>query len=124
MATTAPHYADGEWSSGPELLPSSWQDGDEVTAQLEQLGYELFTTIGGDVPTGTSITVYTRTETPRFFIEISGDQGRSEHVYAAQTHDALELLARYAPIAQAAAISSMAGNTENLDDLLRAMNGR
>ncbi len=87
-----------------------------MTAALEQLGYELFTTIGGHIPTGTSIVVYSRPETPRFFIEICGDQGRCEHFYAAQTHDALELLARYAPIVQAAAISSMAGNAEHLGD--------
>ncbi|TDD79048.1 hypothetical protein [Actinomadura rubrisoli] len=131
MATTAPYYADGEWSSGPDLLMDSWEDGEEDAAPLGRLGYKLFTTIGYvDVPTGVGIAVYSRSEAPRFLVEVQGEQGGSEHIYAAQSHDALELLARYAPIAQAAAISSVvtlayqadARGVENIGDLLRAIN--
>jgi hypothetical protein len=80
--------------------------------------------------TGVGIAVYSRTEAPRFLIEVEGSSGSSEHIYASQAHDALELLARYAPIAQAAAISSLVTlayqsdvrNVQNLGDLLRAIN--
>jgi hypothetical protein len=131
MAMAAQHYADGEWSSGPDLLLDSWEDGEEEDAPLGRLGYELFTTIGrADVPTGVGIAVYSRREAPRFLIEVEGESGLSEHIYAAQSHDVLELLARYAPIAQAAAVSSVVTLTyqsdvrkvESLGDLLRALN--
>ncbi|MEV3925856.1 hypothetical protein [Actinomadura coerulea] len=130
MTMTAPYYADGEWSSGTDLLLDLWEDGEEITAPLKRLGYEPFTTIGYvDMPTGVGIAVYSRIDAPRFLIEVEGANGLSEHIYAAQSHDALELLARYAPIAQAAAISSLVTlayqadvqSVENVGELLRAI---
>lgn len=130
MATTAAYFTAGEWSSGPDLLNESWRDREDITQPLQRLGYEKFTTIGYvDVPLGLGIAVYSRAEEPRFLIEVEGSSGTTEHIYAGQLRDALELLAKYTPIVQAATIAFVVnsaihadlGNINTLDGLQQAL---
>jgi hypothetical protein len=53
------------------------------------------------------ITLFVRREPPQCLIDIEGAGGGTHTVYAARLPDGLDLMARWAPIAQAAALTAI-----------------
>lgn len=79
--------------------------GGDVRAAMTGLGYEAWCQIGvGDLPSvPVSLALYSR-ETPplQFLMQLEGNAGNVvEHVFAETLPDAMELLARWAPIVRA-----------------------
>jgi hypothetical protein len=78
--------------------------GGDVRAAMAGLGYEAWCQIGAEelpaVPV--SLTLYSREAPPlQFLLQIEGNAGNVvEHVFAETLPDAMELLARWAPIAR------------------------
>jgi hypothetical protein len=101
-----PHYASGQWSEGPDWLSvisegtTWWRD------VLRNGGYITSTELAQ--PSGIEVILYRRIggrqDVPPFFIEI-GD-GSGHEVFSVSTlADALDLMARWAPVVTAALIS-------------------
>ena len=78
--------------------------GGDVRAAMGSLGYEIWCQVGVDdlpaVPI--SLAVYSREAPPlQFLLELEGNAGNMvEHIFAETLPDAMELLARWAPIAR------------------------
>jgi hypothetical protein len=79
--------------------------GGDVDAAMAALGYEAWCQVGvGDLPSvPVSLTLYSREEPPlQFLLQLEGNAGNVvEHVFAETLPDAMELLARWAPLARA-----------------------
>lgn len=81
--------------------------GGDVDAAMKNLGYEAWCQVGvGDLPSvPVSLAVYSREAPPlQFLVQLEGNAGNVvEHVFAETLPDAMELLARWAPLARTAA---------------------
>ena len=116
-------YGDGSWKLAAD--PITWSDqGDDVRAKYAEAGYTEaheypgrptppalpFLMLGldheGTLPVA-QITLFVRRERPECLIDIEGTAGISgstRSVYAATLPDGMDLMARWAPIAQASAL--------------------
>ena len=78
--------------------------GGDVGAAMASLGYEIWCQIGvEDLPSvPISLAVYSREAPPlQFLLQLEGNAGNVvEHIFAETLPDAMELLARWAPIAR------------------------
>jgi hypothetical protein len=76
--------------------------GGDVRAAVANLGYEAWCQVGELPSVPVSLTLYSR-ETPplQFLLQIEGNAGNVvEHIFAETLPDAMELLARWTPIAR------------------------
>src|ERR1035441_628843 len=108
------HYEHGTWTE--TTFPDDEGEGTGTwEAQRKHLGYEEHMGIGTD--TGMcafTVNVYSRDQPPRYLIELS-DNNLWEAVTAGTLPDALDLLARYAPIVTASEITSAVTDIRGLD---------
>ena len=78
--------------------------GGDVRAAMADLGYEAWCQVGvGDSPpVPISLALYSREEPPlQFLLQLEGNAGNVvEHIFAETLPDAMELLARWAPLAR------------------------
>jgi hypothetical protein len=76
--------------------------GGDVRAAVANLGYEVWCQVGELPSVPVSLTLYSR-ETPplQFLLQLEGNAGNVvEHIFAETLPDAMELLARWTPIAR------------------------
>ena len=82
--------------------------GGDVYAAMTNLGYEAWCQVGvEDLPSvPLTLVLYSREAPPlQFLVQLEGNAGNVvEHVFAETLPDAMELLAKWAPIAQAGAL--------------------
>ncbi|MCO5993431.1 hypothetical protein [Actinoallomurus rhizosphaericola] len=103
----------GEWieCEDPVMAACDPQGGD-VYAAMAGLGFEAWCRIGdeGFAATPLTLTVYSREKPPlQFLLQLEGNAGNVvEHVFAETLPDAMNLLAAWAPVAQAGALVELA----------------
>lgn len=109
------HYEAGRWTE-TTFFDDAWQaaGGGTWEAMRKSLGYEHYTGIGDDQGNVFTLTVYRREEPPRFAVEFS-DGNIWDALTAGTLPDALELLARYAPIVTASEIAGIVSDIRNLE---------
>ncbi len=82
--------------------------GGDIAAAMASLGYEAWCQVGVDrLPTvPLALAMYSREAPPlQFLVQLEGNAGNVvEHVFAETLPDAMELLAKWVPIAQAGAL--------------------
>lgn len=82
--------------------------GGDVGTAMTTLGYEVWCQVGGDGLPGVPLTLalYSREAPPlQYLVQLEGNAGNVvEHVFAETLPDAMELLAKWVPIAQAGAL--------------------
>jgi hypothetical protein len=113
----------GEWVEREDPVMAVCDPyGGDVRAAMTGLGYEAWCQLGvGDPPSvPVSLALYSREAPPlQFLLQLEGNAGNVvEHVFAETLPDAMELLARWAPIAGAgvpAARSRADGRAESED---------
>lgn len=113
VITTEPFQAwclvNGEWveREDPVMTACDPQGGD-VSAAMAGLGFEIWCRIGedGTPPAPVTLAVYSREKPPlQFLLQLEGNAGNVvEHVFAETLPDAMNLLASWAPVAQASAV--------------------
>jgi hypothetical protein len=113
VITTEPVHAwclvHGEWieREDPVMAACDPQGGD-VCAAMAELGFEVWCRIGEEEFPSTPVTlaVYSREKPPlQFLLQLEGNAGNVvEHVFAETLPDAMNLLAKWAPVAQAGAV--------------------
>jgi hypothetical protein len=93
--------------------------GGDVGAAMATLGYEPWCQVSADgVPTmPLTLALYSRDTPPlQFLLQLEGNAGNVvEHVFAETLPDAMELLAKWVPIAQAGALIGLAGRRAATD---------
>lgn len=100
-------YNAGAWRRAPD--PITWQDGDDVHERYAQAGYAAdlaglpFIDLGfpGDASGSVGLTLWTRREAPECIIDIEGRHGETRSVYVNSFPEALDLMARWAPLVTA-----------------------
>ena len=107
------HYEAGQWTETQFFeeaakAAGSWSD------LLSNLGYEHYTSIGSNDHNAFSLTLYQRAEAPQFVIEWD-DCNIGNYFTANRLPDAMELLARYAPIVTAAEIAGAVSDIRSMD---------
>jgi hypothetical protein len=95
----------GEWVEREDPVMAVCDPyGGDVRAAMASLGYEIWCQVGvEDLPSvPLSLAVYSREAPPlQFLLQIEGNAGNVvEHIFAETLPDAMELLARWAPIAR------------------------
>lgn len=102
------HYECGQWTETTFLddarqeAPQELQSWDEVRSHL---GYEYYTELGSS--NCWQVAIYEREAAPRYLVEFS-DCDRWDSFTVATLPDAMDLLARYAPIVTAAEVARAA----------------
>ena len=99
----------GEWVKWEEpVMAVCDPHGGDVRAAMAGLGFELWSQIGvDDLPAApVTLALYSREAPPlQFLLQLEGNAGNIvEHVFAETLPDAMELLAKWAPIAQGGAV--------------------
>lgn len=99
----------GEWVELRDpVMAACDPDGGDVFAAMTQLGYEAWCQVGAeDFPwSPVTLALYSRDTPPlQFLLQLEGNAGDVvEHVFAESLPDAMELLAKWAPIAQSGAV--------------------
>lgn len=93
----------GSWVEREDPVMASCEPyGGDVRAAVANLGYEAWCQVGELPSVPVSLTLYSR-ETPplQFLLQLEGNAGNVvEHVFAETLPDAMELLARWTPIAR------------------------
>jgi hypothetical protein len=99
----------GEWLEREDPVMALCDPyGGDIAAAMASLGYEAWCQIGVDrlpaVPL--ALAMYSREAPPlQFLVQLEGNAGNVvEHVFAETLPDAMELLAKWVPIAQAGAL--------------------
>jgi hypothetical protein len=109
MVTTEPVHAwclvRGEWVEREDpVMAACDPSGGDVYAALTSLGYEAWCQVGvGDLPpVPVSLMLFSRETAPlQFLIQLEGNAGNVvEHVFAETLPDAMDLLARWGPLAR------------------------
>jgi hypothetical protein len=95
----------GEWVEREDPVMAVCDPyGGDVRAAMASLGYEIWCQVGAeDLPSvPISMAVYSREAPPlQFLLQLEGNVGNVvEHIFAETLPDAMELLARWAPIAR------------------------
>ncbi|MDQ2812892.1 MAG: hypothetical protein M3Z75_13705 [Actinomycetota bacterium] len=114
-------YQDGGWELADDPVPWSGKAGEDVSAKYAEAGYSEFSRTAadpflvlglnsGEARPAAQFTLFVRREHPECLIDIEGAGGRTRAVYAARLPDGLDLLARWAPIAQAGVLTALAGD--------------
>jgi hypothetical protein len=98
------HYESGQWAE-TTFLDDAWPSGRDWDSVRGQLGYEQHFGINAGSLGAFQVELYQRAEPPRYVVEIS-DMNIVEMVTTGTLPDALDLLARFAPIAAAAEIAA------------------
>lgn len=117
-------YENGEWKLTED--PITWSNGDDVGAKYAEAGYsetpgqraDRFLILGlhsEEASQAAQISLYVRRDPPQCLIDIEGPTGSTRTVYAARLPDGLDLMARWAPIAQAGTLTALAGDLTRLD---------
>ena len=113
-------YQDGGWELADDPIP--WSTGaDDVRAKYAEAGYSessrtaadpfLFLGLNSEeAQPGAQFTLFVRREHPECLIDIEGAGGSTRSVYAGRLPDGLDLMARWAPIAQAGVLTALAGD--------------
>ncbi len=120
-AVPAMLFADGGWTAldpdpvaSLEVASSDWRKASKAAGFLD-----WFTTAGrngnGEGQTPLTITVYRRAASPRFLVELDAIF-EFEWVYASSLPDVMRLLADWAPVVQAIAVTELIDSLENKDD--------
>lgn len=107
------HYERGCWTE-TSFPDQAWPEGTSWEAARQQLGYEEHFSIGGDSLAAFTIEIHRRQEHPQFLITLS-DLNMWETITAGTLPDALDLLARYAPIVSAAELADAVSDIRSLD---------
>ncbi|WP_345358704.1 hypothetical protein [Actinoallomurus liliacearum] len=102
----------GEWSEREDpVMAACDPQGGDVDAAMAGLGFEAWCRIGdeGFAATPLTLTVYSREKPPlQFLLQLEGNAGNVvEHVFAEALPDAMNLLAAWAPVAQAGALAEL-----------------
>jgi hypothetical protein len=112
MTTTMTYFTNGKFGTGPK--PEGWDSG---WTSAEDIGYEAAETYG--VPCAPVLTLYARLDDgkagPGYLVTLS-DGDACEWIGAASLRDAMDLLARWAPVATASAMSCLASILAGPDD--------
>ncbi len=118
-------YEDGGWKLADDLI--TWDaDGDDVSAKYAEAGYseasrehaDPFLVLGlhsEEAQRAAQLSLYVRSEPPQCLIDIEGPGGSTRTVYAARFPDGLDLMARWAAIAQAGTFTALTGDLTRLD---------
>src|SRR5690554_215188 len=107
---TAPHFTDGAWGEGPDVVARDWPEESDVFKALQQSGYSEWACIGdGDaLAVPLTLTIFTRVEEPQFYISVEGNKHSNIYnVYVRNVPDLMELLAKWVPTVQAAAVTDL-----------------
>ena len=107
------HYEHGTWTE-TTFLDDSWADGTDLDELCKQLGYEHHLSVGDT--DGWCARVHRRSENPRYLVGLYS-LDVYEVVTAATLPDALDLLARWAPIVAAAEITDALSDLRDLSPL-------
>ena len=102
-------YNAGAWHRVPD--PITWQDGDDVHERYAEAGYAtgpggspfIDLATPGDASGSVGLTLWTRPEVPECIIDIEGPHGETRSVYVNSFPEALDLMARWAPLVTASA---------------------
>lgn len=98
----------GEWTEREDpVMAACDPQGGDVYAAMAGLGFEAWCRIGEEGrPAPVTLSVYSREKPPlQFLLQMEGNAGDIvEHVFAETLPDAMNLLAAWAPIAQAGAL--------------------
>jgi hypothetical protein len=120
-------YEGGEWTLVEDPIPWSRNGSDEVRAKYAEAGYsealtpgdsaEPFLVVGlhSEAITGSAaqLALFVRHEHPQCLIDIEGPYGSTRTVYATRLPDGLDLMARWAAIANAGALTALAADLMN-----------
>lgn len=109
------HYDNGKWTE-TTFFEDAWQDGESLDALLKRMGFETYTSIGDGRTSAFSLTAYRRDEAPCYLVQYS-DTNMWEAITAARLPDAMDLLARYAPIVTASEISDVVSDIRSMEQL-------
>jgi hypothetical protein len=119
-------YEDGGWKLATD--PITWDPaGDDVRAKYAEAGYseasrgaaEPFLSLGLGSELGLSseaarpaaqLNLFVRRDYPQCLIDVEGPATSTRTVYAARFPDGLDLLARWAPLAQAGVLTALASD--------------
>jgi hypothetical protein len=99
----------GEWVEREDpVMAACDPSGGDVHQAMTSLGFEAWCQVGATDPPTVAVTLalYSREAPPlQFLLQLEGNAGNMvEHVFAETLPDAMELLAKWAPIAQAGAL--------------------
>lgn len=99
-----PHYQDGAWAPTPQHL--DWADNEDFELWLKRAGYKEFTSVG--IPDASyGIRAWAKKETPQYLIEFT--DGNICPMATAQTvADALDVIAKWAPMVTAGIVGEVA----------------
>jgi hypothetical protein len=102
----------GDWVERDDpVMAACDPHGGDVYAAMASLGYEAWCEIGvADLPSvPVTLALYSREAPPlQFLLQLEGNAGNVvEHVFAETLPDAMELLAKWAPIAQVGALAEL-----------------
>jgi hypothetical protein len=114
-------YQGGGWELADDPIPWSGEAGEDVRAKYAEAGYtevpggpaEPFVVLGlnsEEARPAVQLTMFTRRKHPECLIDIEGPGGSTRTVYAARFPEGLDLMARWAPIAQAGVLTALAGD--------------
>ena len=114
-------YEDGGWELADDPVAWSGEAGEDVRAKYAEAGYSEFSRTAAvpflvlglnsqDAQPAAQFTLFVRREHPECLIDIEGARGSTRSVYAARLPDGLDLMARWAPIAQAGVLTALAGD--------------
>ncbi|MEV0405604.1 hypothetical protein [Actinoallomurus sp. NPDC050550] len=103
----------GEWTEREDpVMAACDPQGGDVYAAMAALGFEAWCRIGDEefATTPVTLAVYSREKPPlQFLLQLEGNAGNVvEHVFAESLPDAMNLLAAWAPVAQAGALVELA----------------
>jgi hypothetical protein len=109
------HYEAGHWTE-TAFLDDAWEAASSSNWDTvrESLGYAHYTGIGDEHGNAFTLAVHRRDEPPKFIVEFS-DGNIWDAVTAGTLPDALDLLARYAPIVTASEIACAVSDIRNLE---------
>lgn len=102
-------YEAGAWRRAPD--PITWQGGDDVHARYAEAGYAesylplpfISLVYPGDAPGSVGLRLWVRAEPPECIIDVEGTSDTGHSFYVDRLPDALDLMARWAPLVTASA---------------------
>ena len=106
-------YEGGSWALADDPVPPDGEPGSDWREEYAAAGFaHPFLVLGlhseDNDASAAKIVLYTRQEAPQCMIEIEGRSGTYHRVYAARLPDGLDLVARWAPMATAGALTPLA----------------
>jgi len=106
-------YEGGSWVLADDPVPQGSEPGSDWREEYAAAGFvQPFLVLGlhseDNDASAAQIVLYTRQGAPQCMIEIEGRSGSYHRVYAARLPDGLDLVARWAPMATAGALTPLA----------------